>query len=168
MSDGPYDAVVSLEMGEHVGEANYPTYAGQLFRQLKPEGRLVLQQMSRRGAHPGGGAFIESYIAPDMHMRPVGQTVDLLESAGFEVRDVHALREHYVRTVDAWYATFEQRWDEVVALVGEEVARVWRLYLVGGALAFEEGRMGVDQILAVKPGPAGRSGMPATRGAYAG
>ena len=88
--------------------------------------------MSRRGAHPGGGAFIESYIAPDMHMRPVGQTVDLLESAGFEVRDVHALREHYVRTVDAWYDTFEQRWDDAVALVGEEVARVWRLYFVGG------------------------------------
>jgi cyclopropane-fatty-acyl-phospholipid synthase len=168
VDDGPYDAVVSLEMGEHVGQANYPTYAGQLFRQLKPEGRLVLQQMSRRGAHPGGGAFIESYIAPDMHMRPIGQTVDLLESAGFEVRDVHAMREHYVRTVDAWYATFEQRWDDVVALVGEEVARVWRLYLVGGALAFAEGRMGVDQILAVKPGPAGRSGLPATRGAYAG
>ena len=167
VNDGPYDAVVSLEMGEHVGEANYPTYAAQLFRQLKPEGRLVLQQMSRHGTRPGGGAFIESFIAPDMHMRPVGQTVDLLEAAGFEVRDVHALREHYVRTVAAWYSTFEQRWDDVVALVGEEVARVWRLYFVGGSLAFAEGRMGVDQILAVKPGPAGASGMPATRGAYA-
>jgi cyclopropane-fatty-acyl-phospholipid synthase len=168
VSDGPYDAVVSLEMGEHVGQANYPVYAAQLFRRLKPEGRLVLQQMSRTGAHPGGGAFIESYIAPDMYMRPVGQTVDLLESAGFEVRDVHALREHYVRTVAAWYQTFEHRWDDAVALVGEEVARVWRLYLVGGALAFQEGRMGVDQILAVKPGPSGVSGLPATRGAYAG
>jgi cyclopropane-fatty-acyl-phospholipid synthase len=168
VSDGPYDAVVSLEMGEHVGQANYPVYAAQLLRQLKPEGRLLLQQMSRTATHPGGGAFIESYIAPDMHMRPVGQTVDLLESAGFEVRDVHALREHYVRTVAAWYETFEKRWDEAVALVGEEVARVWRLYFVGGALAFGEGRMGVDQILAVKPGPAGSSGMPATRGAYAG
>ncbi len=168
VSDGPFDAVVSLEMGEHVGQANYPVYAAQLFRQLKPEGRLVLQQMSRTGTHPGGGAFIESYIAPDMHMRPVGQTVDLLESAGFEVRDVHALREHYVRTVAAWYETFEKRWAEAVALVGEEVARVWRLYFVGGALAFQEGRMGVDQILAVKPGPSGVSGMPATRGAYAG
>jgi cyclopropane-fatty-acyl-phospholipid synthase len=168
VSDGPYDAVVSLEMGEHVGQANYPVYAAQLLRQLKPEGRLLLQQMSRTGTHPGGGAFIESYIAPDMHMRPVGQTVDLLESAGFEVRDVHALREHYVRTVAAWYETFEKRWDEAVALVGEEVARVWRLYLVGGALAFQEGRMGVEQILAVKRAPAGSSGMPATRGAYAG
>ncbi len=166
IADGPFDAVVSLEMGEHVGQANYSAYAAQLFRQLKPQGRLVLQQMSRRGAHPGGGAFIESYIAPDMHMRPVGATVDLLESAGFEVRDVHAMREHYVRTVAAWYATFEQRWDDLVALVGEEVARVWRLYLVGGGLAFVEGRMGVDQILAVRPGRAGASGMPATRDAY--
>jgi cyclopropane-fatty-acyl-phospholipid synthase len=34
---------------------------------------------------------------------------------------------------------------------GEEVARVWRLYLAGGMLAFEEGRMGVDQVLATKP-----------------
>jgi cyclopropane-fatty-acyl-phospholipid synthase len=81
---------------------------------------------------------------------------------------VHALREHYVRTVAAWYETFEQRWDDAVALVGEEVARVWRLYFVGGALAFEEGRMGVDQILAVKPGADGASSMPATRTGYAG
>ena len=97
-------------------------------------------------------------------MRPVGETVGLLERAGLEVRDVHALREHYVRTVDAWYATFEANWDRAVALVGEEVARVWRLYLVGGALAFEEGRMGVDQILMVRPAGDGRSGLPWVRG----
>lgn len=36
-------------------------------------------------------------------------------------------------------------------LVGDEVLRVWRLYLVGGAMAFGDGRMGVDQILAVRP-----------------
>ena len=36
-------------------------------------------------------------------------------------------------------------------MVGEEMARVWRLYLVGGGLSFEEGRMGVDQFLAVRP-----------------
>jgi cyclopropane-fatty-acyl-phospholipid synthase len=40
---------------------------------------------------------------------------------------------------------------------------VWRLYFAGGALAFEENRMGVDQILAVRPGPTGRSGMPRVR-----
>ena len=110
--------------------------------------------MSRAaGDSPGGGPFIEAYIAPDMHMRPLGETIGLLEAGGFEVRDVQALREHYVRTGAEWLANLEERWDEVVALVGEEVARVWRLYLAGGALAFEERRMGVDQILVREAAP---------------
>ncbi|GAB4066604.1 cyclopropane-fatty-acyl-phospholipid synthase family protein [Angustibacter speluncae] len=160
--DDPFDAVASIEMGEHVGDGNYPTYAATLHRLVKPHGRVLVQQMSRR-TRPGGGPFIESYIAPDMSMRPVGRTVDLLEDAGLEVRDVHALREHYVRTVHAWYDTFEANWDSVVDMVGEEVARVWRLYLVGGALAFEEGRMGVDQILMVRRADDGTSGLPWVR-----
>ncbi|MDT0200432.1 cyclopropane-fatty-acyl-phospholipid synthase family protein [Nocardioides sp. AE5] len=150
---GQFDAVASIEMGEHVGRRNYPTYAATLRRAVRPGGRVLIQQMSRRGRHPGGGPFIESFIAPDMHMRPVGETVALLEDAGLEVRDVHALREHYVRTVDAWLATFEENFERIVDLVGEEVARVWRLYLVGGRLAFRDRRMGVDQLLAVRPGP---------------
>jgi cyclopropane fatty-acyl-phospholipid synthase-like methyltransferase/DUF1365 family protein len=159
-----FDAVSSIEMGEHVGEGQYPSYAGILFGALKPTGRLLLQQMSRRqDSAPGGGAFIESYIAPDMHMRPLARTLEHLENAGFEVRDVEAMREHYVRTVRAWIDTFESHYDEFVALVGEEVARVWRLYLVGGAASFEEGRMGVDQVLAVRPSEQGRSAMPHTR-----
>jgi cyclopropane-fatty-acyl-phospholipid synthase len=160
--DGPFDTISSIEMGEHVGERNYPVFAAGIHDLLRPGGRALVQQMSRT-TRPGGGPFIEAFIAPDMHMRPVGETVALLERAGLEVRDVHALREHYVRTVAAWYAAFEARWEQVVALVGEEVARVWRLYLVGGALAFEEGRMGVDQILMVRGNPDGSSGLPWVR-----
>ncbi|CAA9336657.1 MAG: Cyclopropane-fatty-acyl-phospholipid synthase [uncultured Nocardioidaceae bacterium] len=162
VEDGPFHTVSSIEMGEHVGAANYPTFTEQIHRQLRPGGRVLIQQMSR-ATRPGGGPFIESFIAPDMHMRPVGETVALMEQSGLEVRDVHAMREHYVSTIRAWYATFEANQDKVVALVGEEVARVWRLYLVGAALAFEEGRMGVDQILAVKPATDGRSLMPSVR-----
>lgn len=165
IDDHPFDAVTSIEMGEHVGEENYPTYAATLYRLLKPGGRLLLQQMSRGATAAGGGAFIETYIAPDMTMRPVGATLDHLTRAGFEIRDVEAIREHYVWTCRAWLATLEQRWDEVVSLVGQEQARTWRLYLAGGALAFEENRMGVDQILAVHTTADGRSGMPAVRGA---
>ncbi|WGL51170.1 cyclopropane-fatty-acyl-phospholipid synthase [Nocardioides sp. BP30] len=151
---GHYDAVASVEMGEHVGERNYPTYAAVLARSVRPGGRVLVQQMSRRGRRPGGGAFIESFIAPDMHMRPVGETVGYLERAGLEVRDVHALREHYVRTVAGWIERFESNLDAITALVGPEMVRVWRLYLVGGSAAFRDGRMGVDQILAVRPGAA--------------
>jgi cyclopropane-fatty-acyl-phospholipid synthase len=150
---GTFDAVSSIEMGEHVGEAHYPTYAAIMFNALRPGGKLLLQQMSRReDAAPGGGAFIERYIAPDMHMRPLWQTLRYLQNEGFEVLGVEAMREHYVRTVEHWIETFEANYDRFVALQSEEVARVWRLYLVGGGLAFDEGRMGVDQLLAVKPG----------------
>ena len=164
VADGPYDAASSIEMGEHVGAENYPVFVDTVHRLLRAEGRFLVQQMSRAaGTAPGGGPFIEAYIAPDMHMRPVGETVGLLETGGFEVRDVHAMREHYVRTAVEWMANFESHWDELVALVGDEVARVWRLYLIGGTLAFEERRMGVDQILAVKPTVDGRAGLAPVR-----
>lgn len=159
------DAVASVEMGEHVGERQYPEYVRIMFDALRPGGRLLLQQMSRE-AKAGGGAFIESYIAPDMHMRPLDATCAMLTGGGFEIRDVEGLREHYVLTVRAWAHTLEQRWDDVVALAGERTARIWRLYLAGGGLAFAENRMGVDQILAVRPHPDGSSGMPLARAAH--
>ncbi len=161
--EGGYDAVSTIEMGEHVGDAEYPAFTATLHAMVRPRGRVLVQQMSRGRDAPGGGAFIESYIAPDMHMRPLGETVALLEGAGLEVRDVEGLREHYVRTVDAWRETLERKQKEFVDLVGEETVRVWRLYLAGGALAFEERRMGVDQILSVRPEETGTAGMPATR-----
>ena len=172
----PHDAIASVEMGEHVGAGQYPAFCDLLSRQLRPGGRLLIQQMSRSSRAPGGGKFIEAYIAPDMQMRPVGETVCLLEKAGLEVRDVHAMREHYPPTVRAWLGNLERRWDEAAGLIGTESARVWRLYLAGSALAFEQGRMGVDQILAVRParqagllaGPGGRAGWPARAGGPAG
>ncbi|WP_327302792.1 cyclopropane-fatty-acyl-phospholipid synthase family protein [Streptomyces sp. NBC_01298] len=161
---GGYDAAAAVEMGEHVGDAEYPLFASMLYAALRPEGRLLVQQMSR-GAHvPGGGPFIETYIAPDMHMRPLGRTADLLESAGLEVRSVESLREHYATTIDAWRANIEERWGDIEDLVGETTGRVWRLYLAGASLAFSERRMGVDQFLAVRPTREGNSGMPATPG----
>jgi cyclopropane-fatty-acyl-phospholipid synthase len=150
-SGGPFDAIASLEMGEHVGAEGYPAFCGALRDLLRPGGKLLIQQMSRGRNAPGGGPFIESYVAADMHMRPVGETVGLLEDAGLEVLGVQALRPHYVRTIRAWLDNLEENLTAVEAIIGRERARMWRLYLAGGALAFEEGRMGVDQILAARP-----------------
>lgn len=148
---GEFDAVASIEMGEHVGLRNYPRYVEVLRRAVAPGGQVLIQQMSRRGAHPGGGPFIENFIAPDMHMRPVGETVEAIEAGGLEVTGVMGMREHYVWTIEAWRRSLEDRWEEAVELVGEESARVWRLYLAGSLVAFRERRMGVHQILAQRP-----------------
>lgn len=146
-----FDAVASLEMGEHVGDKNYATYAATLHRLAGPGAHVLVQQMSRPGKNPGGGPFIESFIAPDMSMRPVGATIQLLERAGLELRGVQALREHYAWTIRSWEKRLRQRRAEVVEMVGEEVTRVWELYLAGGAWTFAAGRMGVDQLLLRRP-----------------
>ncbi|MFD3477773.1 class I SAM-dependent methyltransferase [Streptomyces sp. NPDC058695] len=168
ITGGGYDAVTTIEMGEHVGDSAYPDFASQLHRLLRPRGRLLVQQMSRGTNAPGGGPFIETYIAPDMHMRPVGETVSLLEATGLEVRSVESLREHYAWTIEAWYRTLEERWKDFTGLVGEPTARVWRLYLAGSELAFAQNRMGVDQILLVRPDDRGEASLPATPAAWYG
>jgi cyclopropane-fatty-acyl-phospholipid synthase len=138
-------------MGEHVGAEQYPRFCAALHDHVRPGGKVLIQQMSRSGRAPGGGPFIESFIAADMHMRPVGETIGLLERAGLEVLGAQAMREHYVRTIRAWQRNFDDRGPEIAQWLTPEQVRVWRLYLVGGALAFEQGRMGVDQILAARP-----------------
>jgi cyclopropane-fatty-acyl-phospholipid synthase len=168
----PFDAIASIEMGEHVGQDNYPVYAATLHTLLRPQGRLLVQQMSRgasgHNSAPGGGPFMERYVAPDMHMRPLGSTLDMLEAAGLEVVDVHSLREHYVWTVRPWLATLQEHKAEAIALIGEEQYRVWLQYLAGAALAFEENRMGVHQILMVRPDSRGSTALPRRRQAVLG
>ncbi|WP_441251219.1 class I SAM-dependent methyltransferase [Kitasatospora sp. McL0602] len=165
--DGPFDAISSVGMAEHVGSAEYLTYAGGLHTLLAPGGRLLNHQISRRPSRPGQphvpSPFIDRYVFPDGELSPVGTTVSLLEEAGFEVRDVESLREHYALTLREWVANLEANWTDAVRLVGRGRARVWRLYMAASALAFEENRIGINQVLAVRTPTTGRSGLPATR-----
>jgi cyclopropane-fatty-acyl-phospholipid synthase len=123
------------------------------------------------GRRPLGGSryelmpFMDRYVFPDGELEPLAAMVGAIENAGFEIRDVESLREHYALTLRAWVSNLESRWDEAVAATSIGRARVWRLYMAGSALAFEANRIGVNQVLAVRPGPRGASGMPRTRGA---
>ncbi|GAA1260565.1 cyclopropane-fatty-acyl-phospholipid synthase family protein [Kitasatospora nipponensis] len=165
--DGPYDAISSVGMAEHVGSEQYRIYAEGLYGLLAPGGRLLNHQIARRPTRPGepytASPFISRYVFPDGELAPVGSTVALLEEAGFEVRDVESLREHYALTLREWVANLEAGWPQAVRLVGLGRARVWRLYMAASALAFEEMRIGVNQVLAVRATAAGASGLPATR-----
>ena len=91
------------------------------------------------------------------------ETLGFLERAGHEIVDVHSLREHYVWTVRPWLDTLQRHRETATRMIGEEQWRIWLLYLAGAALAFEQNRMGVHQILAVRPGQDGASGLPRSR-----
>ena len=164
--DGHYDAIASIGMAEHVGQAMLPTYSGDLFALLRPGGRLLNHAISRRPGSPGHfsrTSFIDRYVFPDGELEPMAVMVEALEDAGFEVRDVESLREHYALTLRAWVANLEVNWDKAVQLTSAGRARVWRLYMAGSALALEGNRIGVNQVLAVRPDVRGVSGMPRSR-----
>lgn len=166
VTDGPYDAIASIGMAEHVGADMLPTYAAHLYALLRPRGRLLNHAISRRPGQRTGfskTSFIDRYVFPDGELETLATMVDALENSGFEVRDVESLREHYALTLQAWVANLEANWDEAVAASSAGRARIWRLYMAGSALAFTANRIGVNQVLAVKPTTRGDSGMPRTR-----
>ncbi|MFF4408184.1 class I SAM-dependent methyltransferase [Streptomyces sp. NPDC001262] len=163
ISDGPFDAVSSIGMAEHVGSTQYAAYAADLYALLKPGGRLLNHQIARRPLHDEEAyqvdEFIDRYVFPDGELAPVGRTVAQLEEAGFEVRDVEALREHYALTLRSWVANLEAHWADAVRLTSPGRARVWRLYMAACALSFERNRIGVNQVLAVRTPASGEPGL---------
>ena len=154
VSDGPFDAIASVGMAEHVGEAELPGYATRLHDLLRPGGRLLNHAIAWSGGQVtwDDDGFIARYVFPDGELVRLGAMVGVLEGAGLEVLDVEALRQHYALTLRAWVGRLEDGWDEAVALTSEGRARVWRLYMAASALAFETGVMGVNQALAQRPG----------------
>ena len=151
VADGPYDAIASLGIAEHTGREHYRQYAAALYRLLRPGGRLVCQQITRRPGPVGPRpSFMTSYVFPDSEIFPLGHIVSVLEEAGFEVREIEGMREHQARTMRSWVDNLTRSWDDCVALTSSGRARVWQLYLVASAVACEAGRLGAHQVLATR------------------
>ena len=152
--DGPFDAISSIGMSEHVGSEQMPRYTSQLRDLLRPGGRLLNHAISWNAGptDPDPDSFIPRYVFPDGEMLSLGEMVTALEAARLEVLDVEALRRHYALTLRAWVRNLEDYWDDAVEAGGAGRARVWRLYMAASALGFEDGTTGVNQILVQKAG----------------
>jgi cyclopropane-fatty-acyl-phospholipid synthase len=158
-----FDAVSSIGLTEHIGKGQLPGYFAFLYGKLRPEGRLLNHCITRPDnlapARVTDG-FIYRYVFPDGELEGPGYLVSHMHDAGFEVRHSENLREHYARTLAGWCANLDEHWDEAVAEVGEGTARVWRLYMAGSRLGFERNQIQLHQVLGVRLGPDGSSGMP--------
>lgn len=161
-----FDKIVSVGMFEHVGRAKLRKYFTTAFDLLKPGGLFLNhgiagQDRGRRGSKSSG--FIERFIFPDGELVAISDALLVAERAGFEIRDVENLREHYTRTLRAWVSNIESHCAEAIAAGGEESYRAWRLYLAGSAQGFRTGRIGLFQALLAKPEADGRVPLPPTR-----
>ena len=175
--DGPFDAISSVGMSEHVGRRSLAPYSQQMFDLLVPGGRFLNHAIGRpismkddprpsrrsevwrqtqiawgmRGPSRVGSPFIERYVFPDGELHDIGTMVSLFQAHGLEVRHLESLREHYALTLRHWVDNLVKRFDEAVEEVGEQRARVWRLYMAGSAVNFEHHHLEIHQVLTVKP-----------------
>jgi cyclopropane-fatty-acyl-phospholipid synthase len=160
-----FDKIVSLGMVEHVGRERLAAYFDAAFRALRPGGLFLNHGIGQLDAPRGYRitGFMERYVFPDGDLLPVAQTTRAAERAGFEVRDVENLREHYALTLRAWSRNLDTNRSAAVAAAGERTYRIWRLYLAGSAQGFARGRMALYQTLLAKRDPSGGAGIPRTR-----
>ena len=158
-----FDKIVSVGMFEHVGEALLPEYFREAWIRLRPGGVFLNHGIAASPIfHRKGPSFIDKYVFPDGELVPVSTTLRAAESAGFEVRDVESLREHYALTLRQWVRRLESKAKRAQSIVGEATYRVWQLYMSGSAHAFATGRLNLYQILLSKP-DRGESHLPLTR-----
>jgi cyclopropane-fatty-acyl-phospholipid synthase len=163
-----FDAISSIGMFEHVGSRQMEAYFTTLHELLGPGGRLLNHAISSvGGSRLRGRSFTGRYVFPDGELLDVSEVVAAMEGAGFEVRDVHSLREHYAQTLRCWVANLERDYERAVELVGEARARVWRLYMAASAVGFEDGGVSIHQVLGVVPSSTGESSMARTRDGWA-
>ncbi len=167
--DGTFDRIASVGMSEHVGRAGLERYFRAAWDRLVPGGLMLNHAIDRgpTGVAPapdtGGNTFIQRYVFPDGEIVDLAEVIRAAEAVGFEVRDVEDLREHYATTLRHWVRNLESAWEEAVRQVGDERARVWRLFMAGCAHQFDRGRLAVHQVLLGKPDVRGRVDVPPTR-----
>lgn len=177
LTGGTFDKVVSVGMFEHVGRDHLPEYFKHVYRLLKPGGLFLNHGISATLIHAypktllnratekliiGSNSFFQRYIFPDGELVPLSEANLVAEQSGFEVRDVENLREHYALTLRQWVSRLEQRKDEAIRLVGDEVYRTWKLYMSASIYAFETANISVSQSLLAKPAD-GAAGLPFSR-----
>jgi cyclopropane-fatty-acyl-phospholipid synthase len=161
--EADFDAVSSIGLSEHIGKAQLPDYFAFLYGKLVPGGRLLNHCITRpdnTGPTHVSAGFIYRYVFPDGELEGPGYLMSLMHDAGFEIRHEENLREHYAMTLTGWCANLDAHWDEAVAEVGEGTARVWRLYMAGSRLGFEQNVVQLHQMLGVKLEADGSARMP--------
>jgi cyclopropane-fatty-acyl-phospholipid synthase len=136
-----------------VGEERIDLYVRTLHGLLEPGGRLLnhgiakLQDLDTKDEGP----FSERFVFPDGVPLPLSRIIQAMERNGFATRHVEGIAEDYAETIRHWIERYESRYDEAVALAGEERARVWKLYLHAARQGFVTGWASVYQVLATRP-----------------
>ena len=150
ITDGPFDAICSIEMLEAVGHEYWPTYFQRVAQLLKPGGRACIQSIVIQDAlfdrYVRSTDFIQQYIFPGGCLPCPSEFRREATHAGLKVVDEFAFGRDYAETCRRWRVDFLSRRNEVLALgFDERFIRIWEFYLAYCEAGFDAGDIDVVQ-----------------------
>lgn len=146
---GQYDRIISVGMFEHVGQAQYEEFF-TVWNKLLASGGMSLLHTIGRMKEERTDPWIRKYIFPGGFLPTLAEVSDIIGNQGMIISDVENLWQHYAKTLAHWSQNFLASRDKVVAMYGEEFARMWHLYLEGSRAGFLYGSMQLWQIVILK------------------
>ncbi|MCV7259617.1 class I SAM-dependent methyltransferase [Mycobacterium shimoidei] len=158
--EGGFDAVSSLGLTEHIGVRNYPAYFAFLSSKLRTGGLLLNHCITRPDNYSTfhASGFTDRYVFPDGELTGSGRIITEIQEVGLEVLHEENFRHHYAMTLRDWCANLVAHWDEAVAEVGLPTAKIWGLYMAASRVGFEQNKLQLHHVLAVKADKRGNDG----------
>lgn len=154
--EGQYDAVVSIEMFEAVGEEYWPTYFDKVNSVLKPGGKAGLQIITIDDRlfddYRSRADFIQSYVFPGGMLPSVSRLKSEVARAGLVWQNASAFGLSYADTLATWAKSFLAEWIHIKDMgFDERFKQLWRFYLAYCEAGFRTGRIDVGHFSMVKP-----------------
>lgn len=150
---GRYDAVLSCEMIEAVGQEYLPSYFETIQRSLKPGAKAVLQAITipdeRYAAYAKSCDWIQKHIFPGGHLPSPGAIRNCVHRAG-EIRILSTERfgKDYAETLGRWAKAFNRNWRKIEPLgFDERFRRKWNYYLSYCEAGFDNELIDVKHIV---------------------
>jgi cyclopropane-fatty-acyl-phospholipid synthase len=150
IDDGPFDAIVSIEMFEAVGREYWPTFFDTVRRQLAHGGRACIQTITIRDdlfeRYLSSSDFIQQYIFPGGLLPSPSAFRAAAARAGLTVVDELTFGADYGETLQRWRQSFLTAEPAVRALgFDTRFVRIWEFYLAYCEAAFATGNTSVVQ-----------------------
>lgn len=155
---GPFDAIVSVEMVEAVGQEYWPAFFDCLARCLKPGGRAAIQYIAMRdelfAGYAQGVDFIQAYVFPGGMLVRESAFRQLAEERGLAWRDQVSFGQDYADTLRMWRDNFDRAVaaGDLPSGFDDRLIRLWRFYLMYCEGGFRGGGIDVAQVTLVKEG----------------
>jgi cyclopropane-fatty-acyl-phospholipid synthase len=161
---GQFDKVAAIGMMEHIGESELNSFYAHMWGLLEPGGMLLSHGIATNGAeNTMASPFTQKYIFPDGQAVNAAARATAAIHAGFEVRDIENLREHYVLTSLYWLKGLERNKKKIIAMRDETFYKIAWIAMAGAHYRFKSGSNGLIQDLYYKPDPTGKITPPLNR-----